>query len=122
MINTVQNGKGSFKAFLWFSLSFRIEFTVLKAINNNNVYFSLKYKLLLMRKIGMNWGTHYPYRSYQGSMNELSITVPNDKGHFSISAGVCSNLNIGRFKLRTLFKCVRVEVGFKQVLYLGIFI
>ena len=32
---------------------------------------------------------HYPYRSYRGSRSELSITVPNDKGHFSISAGVC---------------------------------
>ena len=32
---------------------------------------------------------HYPYRSYQGSIKNLLITVPNDKGHFSISAGVC---------------------------------
>ena len=31
---------------------------------------------------------HYPYRSYQGSINELSITVPNENIHLSTTAGV----------------------------------
>ena len=32
----------------------------------------------------------YPYRSYQASANQFLFIDQNDKGHLSVSAGVCS--------------------------------
>ena len=64
-----------FRALQWSKLSVFIEFTVSNL--PYRIYRSYRFKIDLSN------------RFYRGSINQLSITVPNGKGHLSISAGAC---------------------------------